>query len=98
ADGGTSLDDWNIDGVLFKNAVFQSKLAQETSEIQGILWHQGENDCQPSNAKNYGEKFSVIIQTLREELKIPDIPLIIGGLGDFLTKGVYGQYFKSYSI
>ena len=98
ADGGTSLDDWNVDGVLFKNAVFQAKLAQKTSELKGILWHQGENDCQPNNAKNYGEKFSAIIQTLREELEIPNIPIIIGGLGDFLTQGVYGEYFESYSI
>lgn len=29
ADGGTSLEDWNADGVLFKNAVFQAKLAQK---------------------------------------------------------------------
>ncbi|WP_205728641.1 sialate O-acetylesterase [Flavobacterium sp. J27] len=98
ADGGTSLDDWNVDGILFKNAVFQSKLAQKTSELHGILWHQGENDCQPTNAKNYGKKFSTIIQTLREELEVPNIPLIVGGLGDYLTKGIYGEYFKSYSI
>lgn len=98
ADGGTSLDDWNVDGVLFKNAVFQAKLAQKTSTLKGILWHQGENDCQPANAKKYGEKFSVIIQTLREELGVPNIPLIIGGLGDFLTQGTYGAYFESYSI
>ncbi|GAA5024691.1 acetylxylan esterase [Marivirga lumbricoides] len=98
ADGGTSLDDWNVDEVLFKNAVFQAKIAQKTSELKGILWHQGENDCQPTNAKNYGEKFSAIVQTLREKLEVPNIPVIIGGLGAFLTQGIYGEYFKSYSI
>ncbi len=98
ADGGTSLEDWNVEGVLFKNAIFQSRLAQKTSKLRGILWHQGENDCHPNNAKNYGEKFSAIIQTLREELEVLNIPLIIGGLGDFLIKGLYGEHFKSYSI
>lgn len=98
ADGGTSLDNWNVDGVLFKNAVFQAKLAQKTSKLQGILWHQGENDCQPMNANNYCEKFSTIIKTLREELEVPNIPLIIGGLGDFLTQGAYGEHFESYII
>ena len=98
ADGGTSLDDWNVDGVLFKNAVFQAKLAQKTSKLKGILWHQGENDCQPTHAKKYGEKFSVIVQTLREKLDVPNIPIIIGGLGDFLTQGMYGEYFESYPI
>ena len=97
ADGGTSLDDWNIDGTLFKNAISQAKIAQKTSNIKGILWHQGENDSQPGNAKKYGEKFGIIVTKLREELGDNDIPLLIGGLGDFLTEGVYGAYFASYS-
>mgnify|MGYP000999236259 CR=1 FL=1 len=41
ADGGTSLDDWAVGGLLYDNAVFQAKLAQRTSELSGILWHQG---------------------------------------------------------
>jgi hypothetical protein len=98
ADGGTSLDDWNVDGILFKNAVFQTKLAQKTSTLKGILWHQGESDCELNKANHYSEKFSTIIQTLRNELEVSDIPLIIGGLGDFLTQGIYGEYFESYTI
>lgn len=97
ADGGTSLADWDVNGALFQHAVSQAKLAQKTSSLQGILWHQGENDSQPDNARYYGEKFAVIIKTLREELGVPDIPLLIGGLGDFLTEGVYGAYFASYT-
>ncbi|MBQ2401175.1 MAG: hypothetical protein II311_04070, partial [Lachnospiraceae bacterium] len=31
--------------LLYDHAVMQSKLAQRTSEIAGILWHQGESDC-----------------------------------------------------
>ncbi|MFL9845324.1 sialate O-acetylesterase [Flavobacterium rhizosphaerae] len=96
ADGGTSLDDWNIDGALFQNAVSQAKLAQKTSNLKGILWHQGENDCQPESAQKYGEKFAVIVEKLREELGDNVIPLLIGGLGDFLTDGIYGAYFASY--
>ncbi|MCC8407495.1 sialate O-acetylesterase [Mucilaginibacter sp. UR6-1] len=98
ADGGTSLDDWNIDGVLFQSAISQAKIAQKTSRIKGILWHQGENDCQPGNAPKYGEKFAVIVKKLREELGDSDIPLIIGGLGDFLTEGIYWAYFESYAV
>ncbi len=96
ADGGTSLDDWNIDGALFQNALAQAKIAQKTSNLKGILWHQGENDSQVESAEKYGEKFAVIVKKLREELGAEDIPLVIGGLGDFLTKGSYGAYFKSY--
>lgn len=97
ADGGTSLDDWNIEGTLFQNAISQAKIAQKTSNIKGILWHQGENDCQLESAQKYGKKFALIVHKLREELGDNDIPLLIGGLGDFLTEGVYGAYFASYA-
>lgn len=98
ADGGTSLDDWAVEGTLFENAISQAKLAQRTSHLAGILWHQGENDCSPEKAEKYGEKFSVITETLRQELNIPEVPLIIGGLGDFLTSGIFGKYFSSYPL
>lgn len=98
ADGGTSLDDWAVGGALLENAISQAKLAQRTSRIAGILWHQGENDCSPEKAERYGEKFSVITETLRQELNIPEVPLLIGGLGDFLPSGIFGKYFTSYPL
>lgn len=98
ADGGTSLEDWAVGGVLFDHAVAEAKLAQRTSKLAGILWHQGETDCFPDRAAVYGEKFNAIITELRQQLDVPDIPLIMGGLGDFLTEGLYGQYFDSYPI
>ncbi|WP_262916921.1 sialate O-acetylesterase [Chryseobacterium aahli] len=98
ADGGTSLEDWAIDGLLFEIAVTQAKLAQRTSILNGILWHQGENDSTPNNANRYGEKFSVIVKTLRDKLNVPTVPIILGGLGDFLTQGNFGSYFSEYHI
>ncbi|WP_126651692.1 sialate O-acetylesterase [Chryseobacterium aureum] len=97
ADGGTSLDDWAVGGALFENAVSQAKLAQRTSELKGILWHQGENDCSPEKVSRYQEKFSAVIDAFRQQLNIPEVPLIIGGLGDFLPDGILGQYFAHYS-
>ncbi|KAB1230835.1 sialate O-acetylesterase [Chryseobacterium viscerum] len=98
ADGGTSLDDWAVGGALFENAVSQARLAQRTSEIKGILWHQGESDCSPEKAGRYQEKFSIIMDALRKELHIPEVPLIIGGLGDYLSSGIFGQYFTHYPL
>lgn len=97
ADGGTSLEDWSVGGLLFDHAVAQAKLAMRTSQISGILWHQGENDSAPQLAQLYYEKFENIVTELRLQLDLPHVPLIIGGLGDFLTSGVYGQYFSDYS-
>ena len=44
ADGGTSLDQWQESGLLFDNAVYNAELANRTSTIAGVLWHQGEAD------------------------------------------------------
>jgi len=98
ADGGSSLDDWAIDGMLFKHAIMQAKLAQQTSQLDGILWHQGENDATPDKASQYTEKFSLIVKTFRSELNAPNLPIVMGGLGDFLTVGMYGAYFSAYKI
>lgn len=98
AEGGTSLDDWAVGGALFDHAIAQAKLAQRSSTIQGILWHQGESDCFPERAQAYQEKLTVIMQALRSELALSNTPLIIGGLGDFLPHGMYGQYFSNYAL
>jgi len=98
AEGASSLDDWAVGGVLFENAVFQSELAQRTSKLEGILWHQGETDCNPEGVKLYYEKLLVIVETLRRRLNVPVIPMIVGGLGDYLTTGKYGPYFHDYPL
>lgn len=98
ADGGTSLDEWSAGGLLFDNAIAQAKLAQRSSKLAGILWHQGERDSFPDLAPGYREKFALLVTELRLELNAPDLPLIIGGLGDFLPTGLYGKYFTSYSL
>ncbi len=98
AEGGTSLDDWAVGGALFDHAVFQAKLAMRCGSLDGILWHQGENDCSPEGSKLYCGKFAKIVEAFRRELGAPDIPLIIGGLGDYLTEGRYGKYFADYIL
>ena len=97
ADGGTSLDDWKVNGALFDNAVFQARLAQRTSTLTGILWQQGENDSFGGRSALYYDKLSIIVEAFRRELNAKEIPFISGGLGDFLHTGRYGKYFTEYS-
>jgi hypothetical protein len=96
ADGGTSLDDWSVDRPLFKHAILQAKLAQQSSKLEGILWHQGESDSVSGLYKLYHEKFTKIIEAFRRELGEPDIPIIIGEIGDYLGSGFLGAYFSEY--
>ncbi|MEK3763312.1 sialate O-acetylesterase [Solibacillus sp. FSL K6-4121] len=92
AEGGSSLNDWHPQGTLFQHALCEARFALETSEICGILWHQGETDSNHSLHETYYEKLSLIIETLRKELNLQNIPLIIGELGDFLGKTGFGKY------
>ncbi len=84
ADGGTNLNQWMPGELLFDNAVYQAKLAQRTSEIVGVLWHQGESDCRENLYTTYQERFEVMMNALRKELNLFDVPFILGGLGDYL--------------
>lgn len=84
ADGGTSLDQWQPGGVLFDHAVLQAQLAQRTSTIVGILWHQGEADCAEELYSTYQTRFETMLTALRKALNLPDVPVLLGGLGDFL--------------
>ncbi|TDL31179.1 sialate O-acetylesterase [Jeotgalibacillus sp. S-D1] len=97
AEGGSSLDDWSVDGPLFEHAILQAKLAKTSSKLEGILWHQGENECSSGLSKRYHEKFSKIVEAFRRELNEPELPIIIGGIGSYLSSGFLGQYFPEHS-
>ena len=96
ADGGTSLDQWREGGLLFDNAVCCAKLAMRTSHLVGILWHQGEADCVTELYPLYLEKITLIMKALRRELNAESVPLIVGGLGDFLKDCELDPYLVNY--
>ena len=92
ADGGTSLDQWQVGGVLFSNALYQAELASRTSTIAGILWHQGESDCHDHLYGQYEEKCTVILEAFRQKLGLMDVPVLMGGLGDYLADRTEDPY------
>ncbi|MFG6147579.1 sialate O-acetylesterase [Halobacillus sp. B23F22_1] len=96
AEGGSSIDEWTIDGLLTRHAISEAKFAMETSEIVGILWHQGESDSYGERYKTYEEKLLSLFKHLREELNAPDIPIIIGELGHYLGEVGFGKSAVEY--
>jgi Carbohydrate esterase, sialic acid-specific acetylesterase len=96
AEGGSSLDDWHPQGTLFQHAMSEVRFALESSQICGILWHQGESDSHHSLHETYYDKLSLIIETLRKELNLQHVPLMIGELGDFLGKTGFGKYSSEF--
>ncbi|MCU9614532.1 sialate O-acetylesterase [Caldibacillus lycopersici] len=98
AEGGSTLDEWAPDQTLFQHAIMEAKFAMQTSKLTGILWHQGESDSMNGNYKVYYNKLLSIMDAFRKELNAPDIPLIIGGLGDFLGKDGFGKGCTEYTF
>ena len=86
ADGGTQLEQWKEGSLLFDHAVFQTRLAERTSTLAGVLWHQGESDCFPGLFETYGARLERFYQALAAALKLDDVPFLAGGLGDFLAE------------
>jgi len=96
ADGGTCLDQWMPGGLLFDHACAMAELAARASVIRGILWHQGEADCKENLYPHYEEKLTVILTVLRERLGLADVPVLLGGLGDFLADCKLADCLKNY--
>lgn len=83
ADGGTCIDQWMPGEILFDHAVLQARLAMRTSVFSGILWHQGESDCNDDESLlAHKGKFTTMINALRRELNACDLPLLIGELSE----------------
>ena len=85
ADGGTTLNQWKEGGLLFDNAIYAARLASRTSDVAGILWHQGEVECGDKSYPLYSDKITAIIRAFRKESILKNIPFIMGGLGEFLV-------------
>lgn len=98
ADGGTSLSQWKEGSLLFDNAVYNARLAMRTSHLVGILWHQGEGDCSDKLCTHYYENISAVMTALRKELGAENVPLLVGGLGDFLIRRPNSPDYVNYPV
>jgi hypothetical protein len=85
--GGTSIEQWKRGGQLYEDAVKRAKFAMKSGRLRGILWHQGEADSGTAKlAGSYRERWTEFITLLRRDLDAPDIPVVVGELGEFFGK------------
>ena len=81
ARGATGLDQWMPGTNYYEQAVQRARLAMEYGTIRGVLWHQGEQDAKlidPTHIDTYLDRITVMIEALREDLGVPDLPFIAG--------------------
>lgn len=86
ADGGTSIKQWQPGGEIFDYTVMVARFAMRTSNLVGIIWHQGESDCKNYNPQEYRELFLNTMRAFRRELG-EDLPIVIGEICENITKG-----------
>lgn len=94
AHGGSSLAQWAPGEALYAAAVERTRAAlAQGGRLRGILWHQGEAEANDrDSAFTYADRFSSMIARLRADLEAPDVPVIVGQLGEFLYTRAEGGY------
>ena len=72
---------------LFNNAVIKTKMALKRVErgaLKGIIWQQGESDSNSLDAPLYKENLLNILNELRKEFDDNELPIVVGGVPDFI--------------
>ena len=78
AKGGTKIAEWKKGSEFYNEALARLKEAQKTGTLKGVLWHQGEgNSKRPAG---YLDELTILINELRKDIGIADLPFIAGGL------------------
>jgi hypothetical protein len=91
--GGSPISTWEPGGYHlqthnppYDDAISRARNAMKDGTLKGILWHQGESDCKPGLADVYQRKLVEMINRFRSDLRIDDLPVIIGQLAKFAGK------------
>ncbi|HEV2762671.1 MAG TPA: sialate O-acetylesterase [Pyrinomonadaceae bacterium] len=88
--GGTPLRRWVKGADLYERAVSRAKTAARDGVVKGVLWQQGESDTgKKENADTYETRLTQMFRDLRQDLGLPELPIVVGQLGDFLTPDKY---------
>ncbi|KAK1558551.1 hypothetical protein Q3G72_003653 [Acer saccharum] len=76
--GGTAIKEWARGEKLYEDMVMRSKESVKSGgEIKALLWYQGESDTNHEHdAETYQRKMETLIDNVREDLALPDLPII----------------------
>ena len=84
ASGGPSINSWLkwSKDVYYEEALSRVRIAMKQGGVlKAILWHQGEADC--SNPEAYKQKLISLVKDLREDLDMPDLPVVVGQISQW---------------
>jgi len=88
AHGGTSLEQWNpahkSQGLNSLYGAMLDRIERAGGNLKGILWYQGESDCNPNDAATYAERFDTWVAAARADTGRPDLPVYVVQLSRFV--------------
>ena len=91
--GGSSIASWKQGGFHkqtgshpYDDAISRARIAMKNGTLKGILWHQGEADSNAEKLPVYKSTLTKMAASFRRDLGSPDVPFIVGGLGDFFEQ------------
>lgn len=80
AKGGTKIVQWLPGTELYDEAIKQTHKALKYGKLKGVIWHQGEGDCDPLRVDMYLGRLEILINAIREEFDDLTIPFVAGQL------------------
>jgi hypothetical protein len=92
--GGSPISSWEpgaLDAATkthpYDDAIARARVAMRAGTFRAILWHQGEADATPERSVAYAGRLRALITRFRTELGDPNLPFVIGELGQFPRSG-----------
>ena len=90
--GGSSIKQWQKGARLYDEALRRALLARETTAaaggvIRGALWLQGEADATRAGLAAHEAKLVKLVDELRADLGIPDLPFLVCTIGEMKQPG-----------
>lgn len=89
--GGSKISQWQpgVPRSLYDEAVRRAKLALSQgppgkTQLRGVLWLQGESDSKDNLCPEYQKSLLKLVDNLRKDLGIPDLPFIACTIGSFV--------------
>jgi len=67
----------------YDDSIERARVSMEIGTLKGILWHQGESDSNEEYCDVYEQKLHELIARFRKDLDAPDVPFIVGQMGQF---------------
>jgi peptidoglycan/xylan/chitin deacetylase (PgdA/CDA1 family) len=96
--GGSPIKVWEpgatyLNAHPYDDAIKRTTIAMQRGVLKGILWHQGESDNDSVKAPLYINKLQQLVNRLRDDLHLPQLPFVAGEIGyfnkvDFINKEI----------